>query len=240
MTRCADIEPLLYLFRSGELSPEERARVDVHLRTCSACAAVIADLRANNEALRPLRERPADESAPSAAVDAILDRIGTRPFTHSHAHSLTRSPFDSLRSLRVTPAHPHTRKREHSHTAVLHLLDRILRPALELALAAAILLLAVQGIRDARSTSRLEQRIAVRGDEALRTVSAAEQTIARYERDSVHRSSRRPGFFAAVLPPVGDASIALGNEDLAALLRSAPPEVRQAARLLQHAATTQR
>jgi anti-sigma factor RsiW len=216
MTRCAEIESLLFLFRDGELSPEDRARVDVHLRTCSTCVAVMADLRTNDEVLNAYRERHAEEAVPSAAIDAILARVG-----------------------RIGP-HTSTRSRTYSLPDIIRFLDRTLRPALEVVLVAAILVFCIQGVRDARLMTGLEERVTIQSDQALRDAVEADQALARYERGESRDAATPRTLLSSVLQSLLPSAAPMSRTDLAWMLRSASPDARRVARILEHAFTTER
>lgn len=52
------IEPLLSAYLDGELDPERRRLVEVHLATCAICRETLAALRAGDDALAALAPTP--------------------------------------------------------------------------------------------------------------------------------------------------------------------------------------
>ena len=253
MTNCAEIEPLLYLYREGELSPEDQARVDAHIQTCISCAAIHTDLKVSDDAMRLFRVRSVETLVPSSAVDAVLTRISAhsptpRPRTNRGAEtkqargdSVTRTSLDPAqitgpkgRRLGVTVSPAHTL------TVFLQALDRFLRPALEAGLVAALLLLCVQGVRDARLMTQFEERVTIQSDHALQAAADAEQAIARYQRDESHAVNGSRLGLASILQPFLPSAAPISSESLERLLRSPSPDAQRVVRILHHALPTER
>lgn len=129
---CKKIEPLLYLYREGELTAREKNLVLRHTLRCERCAAIAAELRSMESSLIPFRLAP-----PAAA-----------PLTNPAGQVMARIAGESADARRA-------RQRD-------LLADRILfwlRFSLRFALTAAVVLLMVQQARDASSVSQLEQRL---------------------------------------------------------------------------------
>ena len=73
--KCADFEKMIYLNRKGEITNEERARLQAHLQECNACAALDAQLRAWTTSTLPrLQRRPLLENQ-GALLDSTMKRI---------------------------------------------------------------------------------------------------------------------------------------------------------------------
>ena len=243
MTNCAEIEPLLYLYREGELSPEDQARVDAHIQTCISCAAIHTDLKVSDDAMRLFRVRSVETLVPSSAVDAVLTRISAHSPTPRQARgdSVTRTSLDPAqitgpkgRRLGVTVSPAHTL------TVFLQALDRFLRPALEAGLVAALLLLCVQGVRDARLMTQFEERVTIQSDYALQAAADAERAIARYQRDESHAVNGSRLGLASILQPFLPSAAPISSESLERLLRSPSPDAQRVVRILHHALPTER
>ncbi len=71
------IEDELLAYLDGELSPERRATVSVHLEGCQACAAELAGMRSASQALSAALGR-IDVPAPAIDFKMILDRRAKR------------------------------------------------------------------------------------------------------------------------------------------------------------------
>lgn len=69
--KCVDLEILLCDYVDGELSPAEKATVELHLGSCAACRELVADARA----AVALMERAAEVEVPPALVNGILFEI---------------------------------------------------------------------------------------------------------------------------------------------------------------------
>lgn len=130
---CHDIEPILYLFREGELTSDERAKVIAHLDECPACRSTIADLHSIDTALDPVRkETPAMAGGRNFAgnVIAVLSRGSGRRFGYFPESFSPGKIFGWV------------------------------RPALSFALLSLAVLFLVQEYRDAARVAELEQRLA--------------------------------------------------------------------------------
>ncbi len=136
---CRKIERFLYLYREGELSDEERALVEGHIKTCARCRAIEEHLVSMERALAPARQsRPALEGG-TELVDETTSRIA-RPGRRAD----------------LMP----------EGWTIADLLLRWARPALGFALLVAAALFAVQQSRDAMKIDRLEAHLRVSGSEA--------------------------------------------------------------------------
>jgi len=140
MNDCRNIEPLLYLYRDGELSAAEHTTVLEHLKTCPACSAVLRELQSMDASLAPLRsEAPAFTEDPSLVNETLAIIAGT------------------------TKKAPSRRKADSSVDSII----RWLQPALGFGLAAAILLFVVQQSRDAMKIAGLENSLRANGTSAM-------------------------------------------------------------------------
>ena len=74
----AHVRDLLPLLAAGALSPEERERVDLHLRECAACATEAAAWRALGEELRALPAPKASRALVARTVEAVEERLAER------------------------------------------------------------------------------------------------------------------------------------------------------------------
>jgi anti-sigma factor RsiW len=72
------VSELLALAAAGALSPEERDRVDGHLRECAACAAEAAAWRALGEELAALPAPRASRALVARTVEAVEERLAER------------------------------------------------------------------------------------------------------------------------------------------------------------------
>ena len=75
MNECRRIEPLLFLFRDGELSPEELREVQRHIDVCFRCREVLQQLRSVDAALAPLREEVPDSVGSIDAINRTMDQL---------------------------------------------------------------------------------------------------------------------------------------------------------------------
>ncbi len=140
MNDCKKIEPLLYLFRDGELSEDDRKDVLGHMKTCPGCARVLSELRSIDAALAPLRERLPELSGASALVEETMDLI----------------------------ADPAAGRRGASEgVSILDVMSVWLRPALGTVLAAAVILFIAQQSRDTMKIEALEKQLKGYGTTAL-------------------------------------------------------------------------
>ncbi len=136
MKNCASVEMLVYLYREGELTPEERSRLLEHLASCSRCRELQGELLAMEAALRPARER-----VPAFSIDA-----GTAKET------IRRIELERENGYRAPSRMPS-----------LELLVRWLRPGLSFAVVVLAVLFLVQQSRDAAQLSELDARLRERG-----------------------------------------------------------------------------
>lgn len=83
MKDCPDIKKLISAFSDGKLAPEDRARVEAHLKACPACARELADLAESGKVLKGL--------ARVRATDDFLERVHGRLERPKPAER--RSPF---------------------------------------------------------------------------------------------------------------------------------------------------
>jgi anti-sigma factor RsiW len=75
--KCAWIEDRILLFLTGELRPDDSARVTAHLENCESCTSVMEDLA---ESLDTLRETVRTTALPPESLDAcIMQRIQALP-----------------------------------------------------------------------------------------------------------------------------------------------------------------
>ena len=139
MSECRRIEPLLYLYREGELTDHERSEVIAHARTCSRCQGILAELQSLEEALTPVRESAPDFPAHAQLTDRVLDRISPRRAGRT------------VKTWRMPPGED---------------LMGWLRPALSVAVLAAVIVLVSQQTRDAYMIAKLENRLTARGNAA--------------------------------------------------------------------------
>ena len=143
MNQCRKIEPLIYLYRDGELPAAETSIVVEHARTCPKCREILGQLHSIDAALAPLRAGAPDISGDSALAEETINRI-TR-----------RSLKKTLKS---------------SSVGALDGFFAKLRPVLSVAVVAAVLLFGSQQSRDAVKVSFLEHRLQTQGNVALSTV----------------------------------------------------------------------
>jgi hypothetical protein len=73
---CKDFENLLPLYHDGELNPEDRRRVDVHVKACAGCRdalAFYAELESSLTERRSLRPHA------GRTAERVIDQLGLRP-----------------------------------------------------------------------------------------------------------------------------------------------------------------
>ncbi len=75
MKDCRRIEHLIYLFRDGEVSTEQKLEVLEHAVSCSKCRRILGDLELLEKAILPLKEVVPDFSGKSELVTSTLRRI---------------------------------------------------------------------------------------------------------------------------------------------------------------------
>ena len=79
-------------YLDDELSPDERAAVEAHLKGCSACTAVLNELK-----LVVVRARTLDAPAPQADLwPAIAERLGRRPWARRMTFTVPQALAASL------------------------------------------------------------------------------------------------------------------------------------------------
>ncbi len=83
MKDCRDIRKLIPALHDGEIAPEDRARVEAHLKACPDCARELAELAESRKALKGL--------ARVRATDDFLERVRARLERPKPAER--RSPF---------------------------------------------------------------------------------------------------------------------------------------------------
>ena len=77
--KCRHIEPLLYLYRKGELGFNEQTAVKEHIAGCPDCRQILADLQSMDSALAPVRsETPELASGKGVAAEVISEVSRTR------------------------------------------------------------------------------------------------------------------------------------------------------------------
>ncbi len=135
---CKRIEPLLHLFREGELTDREKADALAHVDSCARCKGILESLRSLDAALSPVRENIPDLPADSRVIDRVIDEIRGESGRRIGAVR-RRPPIDDWLSW--------------------------LRPALSVAVLAAVAVLVAQQTRDAVMIDKLETRLRVRGNE---------------------------------------------------------------------------
>lgn len=82
----------LFELHFGELSPERRQAVAVHLRSCDPCRAFVADLSSIEDALALAPE----DAPPADGLDRVLARIGQTPPVPERRDHRLRSILPSL------------------------------------------------------------------------------------------------------------------------------------------------
>ena len=141
MNSCQKIEPLIYLYRNGELSVDEKTKVDNHIKTCPHCHEILHQLLSMDNALVQLRESVPDLSGDAGFVVETINRISNKTV------------------------------RGNVGEKSMALLDEVfgwLRPALSIVLVAASVLFIVQQSRDAAKVAELENRLRAHGDVVVR------------------------------------------------------------------------
>jgi len=132
MNECRTIESLIYLYRDGELSADERETVLDHTKTCGRCNKILRQLRSIDAALIPHRE-----CVPVLSGDAAL-------------------VTDTIR--RITSANVHTGRNE-ENGLLFDFLFGWVRPALSFIVLAAAVLFIAQQSWDARKINALERHL---------------------------------------------------------------------------------
>jgi ferric-dicitrate binding protein FerR (iron transport regulator) len=75
-TSCARVEPWLHAFEEGELSPEERELLLVHVASCTRCAAELCSEQALTSLLGPPPAPPASPRRRNLRVLAAVALVG--------------------------------------------------------------------------------------------------------------------------------------------------------------------
>src|SRR5580698_166766 len=76
--RCPEAEPLFTGYIDGSLDPASRARLELHLNTCSPCAAEFKLMEKGVAWLKILRHEDAQMQPPAGLVEKILARTATQ------------------------------------------------------------------------------------------------------------------------------------------------------------------
>jgi hypothetical protein len=76
--RCPEAEPLFTGYIDGSLDPATRARLELHLNTCSPCAAEFKLMEKGVAWLKILRHEDAQMQPPAGLVEKILARTATQ------------------------------------------------------------------------------------------------------------------------------------------------------------------
>lgn len=140
MNDCKKMESLIYLYRDGELSPEELSMVREHAKSCSSCSEILRQLQSIDAALAPMREEVPVFSEDASLVNGTLDIIAGKK-DKKHSRSRKSSSIDEV--------------------------FRWLQPALGLSLAAAIALFIIQESRDAMKIADLENSLRANGNTVM-------------------------------------------------------------------------
>jgi len=85
---CKDIEQDLYLY--AELSAQERARVDEHLKTCTSCAGLRAAIELSEKQIHALATMPIEAQHAARLTRKIMDGIASPEVAESH-HGILNS-----------------------------------------------------------------------------------------------------------------------------------------------------
>jgi hypothetical protein len=70
--KCRNVGRLLYLYRDGELSQEEKSLIDDHARICSECASLLKKLHAYDNYLEPYRSAQVSFVDKEAVINATV------------------------------------------------------------------------------------------------------------------------------------------------------------------------
>ena len=73
--KCSEIEPLVYLVREGELTPEERMELDSHLLVCENCRILYDSVLTMTTLVRQSEFSLADDLSGKVIADNIMQRI---------------------------------------------------------------------------------------------------------------------------------------------------------------------
>jgi len=75
MKRDDHIDPLLHLYRAGELSAAEQARVEEHVKNCVRCAEIQQRLLRMDVSLAPMRVAHTEERADESLIAAVMQDV---------------------------------------------------------------------------------------------------------------------------------------------------------------------
>ena len=87
---CKQIEPLLYLYREGELERNEQQSVREHLETCDACQELYHELRSVDAELSPIRQNDPVPGNAQELTRRIMQQVNADPQRRRHAGQLRR------------------------------------------------------------------------------------------------------------------------------------------------------
>ena len=73
--KCSEIEPLVYLVREGELTPEEGLELDSHLLVCENCRILYDSVLTMTTLVRQSEFSLADDLSGKVIADNIMQRI---------------------------------------------------------------------------------------------------------------------------------------------------------------------
>jgi hypothetical protein len=74
--KCSDFERLIALYVEEDLREEERASVETHLRTCSACWDLVEDLKESQAIFRSIRQDVPAAAALSNLRERVMSEVG--------------------------------------------------------------------------------------------------------------------------------------------------------------------
>ena len=140
MNTCKKIESLIYLYRDGELSPEERRLVLEHAKTCERCDTIRRQLHSIDDAIVPIRKNVPVVSEDSALVNDTI-------------HWISRASRQS--------------RTDEKHSLLVDLVFGWLRPALSIIVPIATVLFIIQQSLDSQKINTLEQRLQNTGHTAM-------------------------------------------------------------------------
>ncbi|MFI5251462.1 MAG: anti-sigma factor family protein [Bacteroidota bacterium] len=193
MNECKKIEPLLFLYREGEVSSDEKSRVNEHLKSCRSCNTILRELKSMDAALQPVRNTVPVLSDDAARVTDTLNII-----TGKSAGNISGNKKFSI----------------------IDFLIGWMQPALRFAVAAGIVLFIIQQSRDAMKITHLENNLQTDGNTAMAENSFIRSvTVQLLDLLPLQRRTYEP--FSSTLNTAGigsDPTKLFGN-DLLALLR---------------------
>jgi Putative zinc-finger len=137
LNKCSRVSKLLYLYRDGELSPKEKSLIDNHTRICPECASLLKKLQATDSYLERYRTAPVTSVNEDEVISAVLQQIANHKVPPQLAGKVARTKYE-IPTL---------------------LLPSWLRPALIGSLVIILGFLCYQQLRDALTSSALEQRL---------------------------------------------------------------------------------